>query len=107
MVWTDTHTDELTVLPGFPVVFSIIPGAAFSRYFLVTWLILGAAVPISEALVHFPVLPAPYPAGAHLPWAALMAFIPAAAGVALGAGVRRAGLLQARSKLDSQSHGGK
>jgi hypothetical protein len=66
MVWTDTHTDELTVLPGFPVVFSIIPGAAFSRYFLVTWLILGAAVPISETLVHFPVLPAPYPAGAHL-----------------------------------------
>ncbi|MES1258148.1 MAG: hypothetical protein ABUS51_06950 [Acidobacteriota bacterium] len=89
LVWADTHTDELPIVLGFVVLSAAILGAAFPGHVPVTALVVGAAIFIAETLVHFSVLHAPYPPAAGLPWAALVAYVPAILGVGLGAGFRR------------------
>jgi hypothetical protein len=87
--WAHTHTDELPITLGFALIAGVILTALFPEHWAVTLLIVGAAIPTAETLVHFNVTRAPYAAGSALPWAALFAYVPTFLGVGIGAGLRR------------------
>jgi hypothetical protein len=87
--WTHDHTDEIPVVLGFVLILNTILGVMFPRRALVTGLLTGVPPFIVETLVHFAVIRAPYPAGAGLPWAALLGLIPALGGAFFGAAVRQ------------------
>ena len=86
-----THTDELPIVLGILLLLSAGVAAIFPQRFLLTTALLGAALFVAETLVHFRVLPAPYPVSAGLPWVALTGYVPAALGVALGTAIGAAG----------------
>ena len=87
--WAHCHTDEIPIVLGFVIIVGAVLGAISPRRFALSWAITGAPVPIVETLVHFSLIHAPYPPGEGLPFVALIAYVPAAIGVALGAGARR------------------
>jgi hypothetical protein len=84
-----SHTDELPIVFGFVMIVGALLGAIAPRRFLLSWAITGAPIPIVETLVHYSLISAPYPVTEAKPWLALIAYVPAAVGVAVGAGVRR------------------
>jgi hypothetical protein len=86
--WTHAHTDEVPVVLGIVLTLSAILGGAFPRRPWLTGFLLGAPVFLVETLVHFRLIGAPYPPSAGLPWAALVAFIPAMGGAFFGSAVR-------------------
>jgi hypothetical protein len=87
--WAHVHTDEIPVVLGFVLIVSAVLGALEPSRFLVSWAVAGAPLFVAETLVHFGMIGAPYPPSAGLPFVALVAYVPAAIGVAAGAGVRR------------------
>jgi len=87
--WADTHTDGVSLVLGFVLLAGGLLGITFPRRALESWVVLGGAVFVTETLVHFSVLRAPYQPSSGLPWPALVAYVPAALGVGIGAGVRR------------------
>jgi hypothetical protein len=87
--WAHVHTDELPIVLGFVLITGAVLGAMAPQRFLLSWLIAGAPVPIMETLVHYRLLTAPWPISEALPLNALVAFVPALIGVAIGAGVRQ------------------
>lgn len=84
MVWTDTHTDEAPVILGILLILSLALGALFPGKALVTALLLGAAVPVAEILVHFGILRATWAASTGWPWPAFVAYVPALFGTGIG-----------------------
>jgi hypothetical protein len=84
------HTDELPIVLGFVIIVGTLLGALSPRRFLLSWVITGAPIPIVETLVHYSLIHAPYPASEGLPFVALIAYIPAAIGVGVGVGLRKA-----------------
>lgn len=87
--WAHCHTDEIPVVFGFVIIVGALLGALAPARFILSWAITGAPIPIVETLVHYSLIHAPYPAGEGLPFVALIAYVPAAIGVGLGAGIRR------------------
>ena len=87
--WCDTHTDETPIVLGFVLIVSGALGLLWPRYFLITGVVVGLSVFAAETLVNFGALRAPYPAKSGFAWPALVAVIPAMAGAAAGAGIRR------------------
>jgi hypothetical protein len=90
VAWAHVHTDEVPVVFGFLLVLGVALGAAFPRRFVVSWLVLGTAVPLMEILVHFAWVHAPYGASplSAIPLIALVALAPPLVGVGVGAGMR-------------------
>jgi len=82
------HTDEIPIVFGFVIIVGAILGALAPRRFLLSWAITGAPVPIVEMLVHYSLLSAPWPKSDN-PWVGLVAYVPAAIGVAVGVGARK------------------
>jgi hypothetical protein len=89
LIWTHTHTDEIPIVLGIVLIVSALLAMAFPREFAFTGLFCGGAIFIAETLVHFSILPAPYPPAAGIPWPALFGYLPALFGVGIGVGVRR------------------
>jgi hypothetical protein len=98
--WAHCHTDELPIVLGFVLILGCVLGAISPGHFLVSWAIIGAPMFITETLVHYRVIDAPYPPSAGIPFVALVAYVPALIGVSLGAGGRR---LAARAKGGAQA----
>ncbi len=88
MGFAHCHTDELPIVLGLVLIMGGVLGALAPRMFPLSWPAAGAPVFVVETLVHFHVLSAPYPASAGIPFVALFALVPAAIGVAVGAGLR-------------------
>jgi len=86
--WTHAHTDEVPVVLGFILILSAILGGVFPRKPWLTGLIVGIAPFVVEALHNDGLIHAPYPASAGIPWAPLIAFIPALGGAFFGSAVR-------------------
>jgi hypothetical protein len=90
IAWAHVHTDEIPVIFGFLIILGMLLGAAFRGRFVCSWLLLGAAVPIMELLVHFALVRAPYPASSlsSIAVIAWVAMAPPLIGVALGTWIR-------------------
>lgn len=88
LMWTHTHTDEIPIVLSLVLLTNGILAAAFPRFVLLSVILAGGAVFAAETLVHFSVLPAPYPPSKGLPWAALIAYVPALAGAGIGYALR-------------------
>ena len=88
--WAHTHTDVIPIVLGFILIVSGVLGLLFPKHAVISVLVLGPAIFCAETLVHFHVLQAPYPPSSGIPWAGLLGFVPAIAGAAAGAVVRRA-----------------
>jgi hypothetical protein len=89
LAWAHTHTDELPIVFGFVLIVGAVLGALAPRLFPISWLIAAAPLPIVETLVRYKALNATWPTSEANPLAALVAAVPAAIGVAVGAGLRR------------------
>jgi hypothetical protein len=89
LFFAHSHTDEIPVVFGFVIIVGAILGALMPRRAILSWFLTGAPIPIVETLVHYSLIRAPYPASEGLPFVALIAYVPAAIGVAIGAGLRR------------------
>ena len=89
--WAHCHTDEIPVVLGFVIIVGALLGALAPCKAIVSWLIVGAPIPIVEILVHYSLIHAPYPAAPlkDLPLITLVVYVVAAIGVALGAGARK------------------
>lgn len=85
-----THTDEIPIVLGMILIVGGVIGLLFPRYAVISAIVLGPAIFCAETLVHFHVLNAPYPPSHGIPWVALVGFVPAIIGVAVGALIRRA-----------------
>ena len=83
-----THTDEIPVVLVCVAVLAAAGASVGPTRWPLAALVTGSAIPISEYLVQFGVLPAPWPAGHGFPKAALVAFVPAFLGAALAAFAR-------------------
>jgi hypothetical protein len=86
--WTHAHTDEVPVVLGFILLISTMLGGIFPQRPWLTGLLLGVPPFIVENLVRFSVIHAPYGPSAGVPWAALLAFVPAMGGAFFGSAVR-------------------
>jgi len=86
--WAHDHTDELPIVLGFVLLLGVALGALEPRRFAVSWAIAGAPMAIVEALVRYGRMRAPWPRSEAQPLAALVAYLPAAIGVAVGVGLR-------------------
>jgi hypothetical protein len=89
IAFVDTHTDETPVILGIVVILSGALGLAFPRKFPITWLVTGCALFVTETLVSYGFLHAPWPTQPGVPWPALVGLIPALVGAGVGAGFRR------------------
>jgi hypothetical protein len=89
IAFVDTHTDETPIILGIVVILSGALGLAFPRQFLITWLVTGCVLFVTETLVGFGVLHAPWPTKPGVPWPTLVGLIPALIGAGVGAGIRR------------------
>jgi hypothetical protein len=89
--WAHCHTDEIPVVFGFVIIAGAILGALSPRRAVVSWALVGAPILVAEILVHYSLVHAPYPATPlkNLPLIALVVYVVAAIGVALGAGARK------------------
>ena len=87
--FVDTHTDETPIILAILLILSGALGLAFPRQFPITWLATGCVLFVTEMLVRFGILHAPWPTQPGLPWPALVGFIPALVGAGAGAGIRR------------------
>ena len=87
--FSDTHTDEDAILLGFVLIASGVLGLIFPRYFATTGIVLGLVMFVTETLVHYGILHAPWPSAPGIPWAPLVALVPALLGAGAGAGIRR------------------
>jgi hypothetical protein len=86
--WTHAHTDEIPVVLGFILILSAILGGVFPRKPWITGIIIGVVPFIVEALHNYGWIHAPYPPSVGLPWAPLVAFLPALGGAWFGSAVR-------------------
>ncbi len=89
IAWCDIHTDEIPVVLGFVLIVCGALGLLWPQYFLISGLVVGLSMFVTETLVNFGALRAPYPAKSGFPWPALLALVPAMIGAVAGAGVRR------------------
>ncbi len=87
--FVDTHTDETPIILGILLILSGALGFAFPKQFFVTWLVTGCVLFVTETLVGYGVLQAPWPTGPGVPWPTLVGLIPALVGAGTGAGIRR------------------
>jgi hypothetical protein len=87
--FVDTHTDETPIILGILLILSGALGVAFPRRFLTTWLVMGCVLFVTETLVGYGVLRAPWPAQPGVPWPTLVGFVPALIGSGVGSGFRR------------------
>lgn len=87
--FTDTHTDETPVILGFLLIVSGVLGIAFPAQFVTTGLTMGIVLFVTETLVGYGVLHAPWPAVPGIHWAPLVGLIPALTGAGAGAAIRR------------------
>lgn len=86
--WSHAHTDEIPVVLGFVLIISAILSGIFPRWPWMTGFLMGAPPFVVETLAHFYLIRVPYGRSAGLPWAALVAFIPAMGGAFFGSAVR-------------------
>jgi hypothetical protein len=89
LVWVHTHTDEIPFVLGCVVLVAGSLALSFPRLAWLSALATGLSLFIAETLVHFAILPAPYPPSKGLPWPALFGIVPAIMGTSLGYAVRR------------------
>ena len=87
--FADSHTDETPVILGILLLLAAFLGLINPARFIATGLVTGSVVFLTETLVTYGFLRAPYASGPGLPWPALIAFIPAFLGAGGGAGIRR------------------
>lgn len=87
--FVDTHTDETPIILGILLILSAALGLAFPRQFLTTWLVTGCLLFVTETLVGYGVLHAPWPVKSGVPWPTLVGLLPALLGAGVGAGLRR------------------
>jgi hypothetical protein len=90
LAFLHTHTDELPIVLASVLLLALVGGGTLPGRWLSTALVIGSALPIAELLVHFGVLRAPWPSPGALPWAALIAYVPAFTGVGIGSALRKA-----------------
>jgi len=86
--WAHDHTDELPIVLGFVLLLGAGLGALEPRRFALSWAIAGAPVPVVETVVRYGWMNAPWPRSEALPLVALVAYAPAAIGVAVGVATR-------------------
>ena len=87
--FVDTHTDETPVILGVLLILSGALGFAFPGRFPITWLVTGCVLFVTETLVSYEVLHAPWPTQPGVPWPTLVGLVPALVGAGMGAGLRR------------------
>ena len=87
--FVDTHTDEIPLILGILLLLSGALGVAFPRQFLITWLVTGCVLFVTETLVGYGFLHAPWPTRRGVPWPTLVGLLPALVGAGAGAGLRR------------------
>ncbi len=83
------HTDELPIVLGSVLILACLLGALSPRHFFATLLLTGTPMFLTETMVHYGLITAPYPPGSGIPFVALVALVPAVLGTAAGAGMRR------------------
>ncbi|MDE3197917.1 MAG: hypothetical protein KGN84_16330, partial [Acidobacteriota bacterium] len=83
--WAHVHTDEVPIVLGLVLIVSGALGFLYPKQAVLSALVLGPVIFCAETLVYLGVLRAPFPQPHALPWAALVALVPAAVGVAVGA----------------------
>jgi hypothetical protein len=86
--WMHSHTDEVPVILGLVLLLSAILGLVFPSRPWLTAIILGLPPFFVEILVHLGLIHAPYPAAKSIPWAALLALVPAFGGTLFGSAIR-------------------
>ncbi len=87
--WTHDHTDEIPVVLGFVLIVGALLGSLFPRKPWLTGILVGIPVFLTETMVHFHWIGAPYPPSAGIPWVALVALIPALGAAFFGSAVRK------------------
>jgi hypothetical protein len=87
--FVDTHTDEDGIILGTVLILSGLLGMLFPRRFVFTWLIAGCVLFVTETLVRYGLLHAPWPSSPGFSWAPLVALVPALLGAGAGVGIRR------------------
>jgi hypothetical protein len=87
--FVDTHTDETPIILGILLILSGSLGLVFPKQFLITWLVTGCVLFVTETLVAYGVLHAPWPTHPGVPWPTLVGLVPALVGSGAGAGIRR------------------
>lgn len=88
IAWAHTNTDEVPIVLGIILILSSVLSGFFLHPVLVGFL-TGIPVFIVELLVHFRLMGAHWAPSAGIPWAALVAFVPAYGGAFFGAAVRK------------------
>jgi hypothetical protein len=87
--FVDTHTDETPIILGILLILSGALGLGFPKHFPTTWLVTGCVLFVTETLVAYGYLHAPWPAQRSVPWPTLVGLVPALVGAGVGAGIRR------------------
>jgi hypothetical protein len=87
--FVDTHTDETPIILGIVLILSGALGLAFPRQFLTTWLVTGCVLFVTETLVGYGILHAPWPTQPGLPWPTLVGLVAALVGAGVGSGLRK------------------
>jgi hypothetical protein len=87
--FVDTHTDETPIILGILLILSGALGLAFPRQFVITSLVTGCVLFVTETLVGYGFLHAPWPTRHAVPWPTLVGLVPALVGAGVGAGLRR------------------